>query len=79
MQQQLLNILGQLVAVPKVGNSTSEVYKSCKNGSQGLAIGDILPASSIVEELKSDIQKAIGEIFTDSSNNQNGKKVFLFL
>ena len=55
-----------------------EAYKSCKNGNQGLAINDILPASSIVEKLKSDIQKAIGEIFTDSSNNQNGKKGFLF-
>ena len=52
-----------------------EAYKSCKNGSQGLAISDILPASSIVEELKSDIQKAIGEIFPVSSNNQKG---FLF-
>ena len=73
-----VNILGQLVAVPEVGSSILEAYKSCKNGSQGLAISDILPASSIVEDLKSDIQKAIGEIFTDSSNNQNGKKGFLF-
>ena len=73
-----VNILGQLVAVPKVGSSILEAYKSCKNGNQGLAINDILPASSIVEELKSDIQKSIGEIFTNSSNNQNGKKGFLF-
>lgn len=73
-----VNILGQLVAVPEVGSSILEAYKSCKNGSQGLAISDILPASSIVEELKSDIQKAIGEIFPVSSNDQNGKKGFLF-
>ncbi len=73
-----VNILGQLVAVPEVGSSILEAYKSCKNGSQGLAISDILPASSIVEELKSDIQKAIGEIFPLSSNDQNGKKGFLF-
>ena len=73
-----VNILGQLVAVPEVGSSILEAYKSCKNGSQDLAISDILPASSIVEELKSDIQKAIGEIFPVSSNDQNGKKGFLF-
>ena len=72
------NILGQLVAVPEVGSRILEAYKSCKNGSQDLAISDILPASSIVEELKSDIQKAIGEIFPVSSNDQNGKKGFLF-
>ena len=73
-----VNILGQLVAVPEVGSSILEAYKSCKNGGNGLTINDILPASSIVEELKTDIKKAIDEIFPTVGNDANGSRGFLF-
>ena len=72
------NVLGQLVAVPEVGSSILEAYKSCKSGGNSLALNDIFPASSIVEELKTDIKKAIDEIFSAVSNDKNDPRGFLF-
>ena len=72
------NILGQLVAVPEVGSSILEAYKSCKKGGNDLTINDILPASSIVEELKTGIKKAIDEVFPTEGNDSNGSRGFLF-
>ena len=71
------NILGQLVAVPEVGSSILEAYKSCSNEKKSLTINDILPQSSIVEELKEKIEEAIGnelEQATDSNKSNNAKK-----
>lgn len=72
------NILGQLVAVPEVGSSILEAYKSCKNGDKGFTLNDILPASSIAEELKKKIKNAIDQVFPSGSNNENSPRGFLF-
>ena len=84
-----VNILGQLVAVPEVGSSILEAYKSCSNGKKSLTINDILPQSSIVEELKEKIKEAVvnesksidykkNTDNTDQDKTANSKKGFLF-
>ena len=73
-----LNVFGQTFGVRNVGTGMFDAYKSCKNEVSGIAINDILPASSIIEDLKADIQKAINEIFPTADNDKNAPRGFLF-